>query len=66
MTINDKQNRYITLVIGGLAALGGITAFIGYMHSRKHNKIKEEVALLDKAIKELELHEKINGKKNTY
>ncbi len=63
MTINDKQSKMINLVIGGLAALGGITAFIGYMHSRKHNKIKEEVALLDKAIKELELHEKRNGVK---
>lgn len=63
MTINDKQSKMINLVIGGLAALGGITAFIGYMHSRKHNKIKEEVALLDKAIKELELHDKMNGSK---
>ena len=63
MTINDKQSKMINLVIGGLAALGGITAFIGYMHSRKHNKIKEEVALLDKAIKELELRDKMNGVK---
>jgi hypothetical protein len=63
MTINDKQNKYITLIIGGLTALGGITAFIGYMHSRKHSKIKEEVALLDKAIKELELRDKMNGVK---
>ena len=63
MTINDKQNRYITLVIGGLAALGGITAFIGYMNSRKHTKIKEEIALLDKTIKELELRDKMNGTK---
>jgi len=63
MTINDKQSKMINLLIGGLAALGGITAFIGYMHSRKHNKIKEEVALLDKAIKELELHDKMNGSK---
>jgi hypothetical protein len=53
----------INIIIGGLAALGGITAFIGYMHSRKHNKIKEEIALLDKAIKELELHDKMNGAK---
>jgi hypothetical protein len=64
MTINDKQSRMINIVIGSLAALGGITAFIGYMHSRKHNKIKEEVALLDKAIKELELHEKTKVAKN--
>ena len=63
MTINDKQSRMINIIIGALAALGGITAFIGYMHSRKHNKIKEEVALLDKAIKELELHDKMNGVK---
>lgn len=63
MTINDKQSKMINLIIGGLAALGGITAFIGYMHSRKHNRIKEEVALLDKAIKELELHDRMNGSK---
>ena len=63
MTINDKQSKMINIIIGGLAALGGITAFIGYMNSRKHTKIKEEIALLDKAIKELELTEKINGSK---
>ena len=63
MTINDKQNRHITLIIGGLAALGGVVALLGYINSRKHNKIKEEIALLDKAIKELELHEKLNGQK---
>jgi hypothetical protein len=54
----------INIVIGSLAALGGITAFIGYMNSRKHTKIKEEIALLDKAIKELDLKEKKNGVKN--
>ncbi len=64
MTINDKQSRMINIVIGSLAALGGITAFIGYMNSRKHTKIKEEIALLDKAIKELDLKEKKNGVKN--
>jgi heme O synthase-like polyprenyltransferase len=64
MTINDKQSRMINIVIGSLAALGGITAFIGYMNSRKHTKIKEEIALLDKAIKELDLKEKKNGIKN--
>lgn len=63
MTINDKQNRHITLIIGAIAALGGITAFLGYMNSRKHNKIKEEIAELDKTIKELELHDRINGVK---
>jgi heme O synthase-like polyprenyltransferase len=63
MTINDKQSKMINIIIGGLAALGGITAFIGYMNSRKHTKIKEEIALLDKAIKELELTEKMNGSK---
>lgn len=63
MTINDKQSKLINFIIGGLAALGGITAFIGYMNSRKHQKIKEEIALLDKSIKELELQEKVNGSK---
>jgi hypothetical protein len=63
MTINDRQNRNITLVIGGLAALGGLVAFLGYLNSRKHNKIKEEIALLDRTIKQLELTEKLNGSK---
>jgi|APFre7841882793_1041355.scaffolds.fasta_scaffold00126_3 hypothetical protein len=62
MTINDKQNRHITLIIGGIAALGGIVALLGYLNSRKHTKIKEEIALLDRTIKELELHDKLNGK----
>jgi hypothetical protein len=63
MKINDKQNRYITLIIGGVAALGGVVALLGYLHSRKHTKIKEEIALLDRTIKQLELNEKLNGKK---
>ena len=63
MTINDKQSRMINIIIGSLAALGGITAFIGYMNSRKHIKIKEEIALLDKEIKKLELSEKVNNSK---
>jgi hypothetical protein len=35
---------------------------LGYLNSRKHTKIKEEIALLDRTIKELELHDKLNGK----
>jgi hypothetical protein len=50
-------------VIGALAALGGLVALLGYLNSRKHNKIKEEIALLDRTIKQLELNEKLNGSK---
>tara|TARA_R110000868_G_scaffold181220_10_gene422108 strand:- start:1597 stop:1791 length:195 start_codon:yes stop_codon:yes gene_type:complete len=63
MKINDKQTRNITIIIGALAALGGITAFLSYLNSRKHNQIKEEIALLDKTIKQFELQEKVNGVK---
>lgn len=63
LPINERQNKYIGLLFTGFIALGGLAAFLSYRESAKHSKIKEEILNLDKAIKELELHQKINGSK---
>jgi hypothetical protein len=47
-----------------VSALGGVALFMGYLHTKKHSKLQEEVLAIDKEIKRLELEEKRNGKKN--
>ena len=61
MTIDQKQDRKITWIIGGLAALGGITAFLIYLDRQRHAKVRGEIMTLDKEIKELQL-QKLKGK----
>jgi hypothetical protein len=65
MTIDRLQTRNINLLIGLVSALGGVALFMGYLHTKKHSKLQEEVLAIDKEIKRLELEEKRNGKKNT-
>ena len=65
MTTDNLQTKNINLLIGMVSALGGVALFMGYLHTKKHAKLQEEVLNLDKEIKRLELEEKRNGKKNT-
>jgi hypothetical protein len=61
--IDTKQNNVIGFIIGSLAALGGLTAFIVYVQTKKHKKLELEILNLDKSIKELTLYNMKNGKK---
>jgi hypothetical protein len=64
--MTDKiQTKNINLLIAAFSALGGLALFMGYMHTKKHAKLQEEVLFLDKEIKKLELEKKkneVNGK----
>jgi hypothetical protein len=64
MTTDNLQTKNINLLIGMVSALGGVALFMGYLHTKKHSKLQEEVLAIDKEIKRLELEEKRNGKKN--
>jgi hypothetical protein len=55
--IDIEQNHKITLLIGGLAALGGITAFLIYLENRQTRKTEAQILALDKEIKELQLND---------
>ena len=54
--IDVKQNHKITLIIGALAALGGVTAFLVYLENKNNRSIQNEILSLDKEIKELQLY----------
>lgn len=60
MTIDRIQNRNINLLIAAVGALGSIALFMGYIHTKKHSKLQEEVLSIDKEIKKLELEKKRN------
>lgn len=60
--IDTRQNNVIGFIIGGLAALGGLTAFIVYVQTKKHKALELEILNLDKGIKELTLYNLKNGK----
>jgi hypothetical protein len=60
MTIDKIQTKNINLLIAAFGALGGIALFMGYLHTKKHSKLQEEVLALDKEIKRLELEKKRN------
>lgn len=55
MTVDQIQDRKITYIIGALAALGGLTAFLIYLDKQNTRKIQDEILVLDKNIKELQL-----------
>lgn len=59
-SIDIKQTKAIEWIIGGLAALGGLTAFIVYLENKKHKKLELEILNLDKSIKELQLYKMKN------
>ena len=56
-----KQTRVVEWIIGGLAALGGVTAFIVYLENKNHKKLELEILALDRSIKELQLYKLKNN-----
>lgn len=61
MNIDQVQNRKITLIMVGLAALGGLTAFLIYLDKKRNRAIQDEILQLDKNIKELQLQKLKKG-----
>ena len=55
--IDIQQNHKITMIIGVLTALGGITAFLIYLENRQTRKTEAQLMALDKEIKELQLND---------
>ena len=55
MTIDQKQQKYINLALVGVGLVGVIVSVLVYLDNKKHAKLKDEVASLDKEIKVLEL-----------
>jgi hypothetical protein len=62
--IDLKQNNLISIMIGGLAALGGLTAFMAYIQSKKHKELELDILKFDREIKELTLYNLKNNKKD--
>ena len=55
MTIDQKHQKYINLALVGVGLVGVIVSVLVYLDNKKHAKLKDEVASLDKEIKVLEL-----------
>lgn len=55
MKIDQKQQRAINIALVSIAFIGVVVSVLAYLENKKHAKIKEEVAQLDKEIKTLEL-----------
>lgn len=53
--MNDRSHRTLTIVVGAVAALGGITALLTYIEMRKMKALKEQILVMDAEIKQLEL-----------
>jgi hypothetical protein len=51
----EFKKEHLMVVLGALAALGGLATFFTYMESRKNRKTQNEIADLDKQIKSLQL-----------
>jgi hypothetical protein len=66
MKLTDiKQNNVIGVLIGSLAALGGLTAFMVYVQTKKHKKLEYDILKFDREIKELTLYNLKNNKKES-
>lgn len=60
-SIDVKQNKSIQLIVSLLAALGGLTAAIVYIETKKHRGLQKDILELDKNIKSLQLKRLQNG-----
>jgi hypothetical protein len=55
MKTEQKQQKYINLALVGIGLIGVVVSVLVYLDNKKHAKIKDDVATLDKEIKVLEL-----------
>jgi energy-converting hydrogenase Eha subunit C len=55
MTVDERQQKAINIALVGIGLIGVIVSVLVYLDNKKHAKIKEEVTLLDKEIKVLDL-----------
>lgn len=55
MTVDVRQQKAINIALVGIGLIGVIVSVLVYLDNKKHAKIKEEVTLLDKEIKVLDL-----------
>ena len=55
MTVDARQQKAINIALVGIGLIGVIVSVLVYLDNKKHAKIKEEVTLLDKEIKVLDL-----------
>ena len=58
----SKAVTALEVTIAIFIGLGGLAAFLVYLEDRKHKKIKEDILVLDKNIKELTLRNLQNNK----
>lgn len=55
MTVDEKQQKAISVALVGIGLIGVIVSILVYLDNKKNAKIKEEVSILDKEIKTLDL-----------
>ena len=65
MTIEVKQQKAINMALVGIGLVGVVVSILVYLDNKKHAKIKEEVTMLDKQIKEMDLALKKHELKKT-
>lgn len=62
MRTDKGQDRVINILIASISALGGVALMLGYLNQKRHLKLANEIQILDKQIKELELKKLQNNK----
>lgn len=55
MRTDKGQDRVINILIASISALGGVALMLGYLNQKRHLKLANEIQVIDKQIKELEL-----------
>jgi hypothetical protein len=62
MRTDKGQDRVINILIASISALGGVALMLGYLNQKRHLKLANEIQVIDKQIKELELKKLQNNK----
>lgn len=55
MSIDQKQQHLINIALVGVGIIGMVVSVLVYLENKKHSKIKGDIIMLDKQIKELDL-----------
>jgi uncharacterized protein YjfI (DUF2170 family) len=61
--VNSSQERKLNMVFGLIAALSGLAAILIFIDNRKHTTLQEEIFVLDKELKLMQLEKLKNDKK---